>query len=68
VERVFHAEIPIRKRAEWEKYLSEHAVEVKRLTAEIETAAREIDAIVYRLFDLMPDEIASLEASLAGQY
>jgi hypothetical protein len=67
VERVFHAEIPIRKRAEWEKHLAENAAEVKRRTAEIEAAEREIDAIVYRLFDLTPDEITSLETSLAGQ-
>ncbi len=32
------------------------------------TAEREIDTIVYDLFDLTPDEIALLEASLAGQY
>lgn len=41
---------------------------MRRLTAEIETAERDIDATVYRLFDLTPDEIALLEASLAGQY
>ena len=38
------------------------------MTTEIEAAEREIDAIVYHLFDLTPDEIASLETSLAGQY
>ncbi len=66
VDRVFHTEIPLRKRAEWEKYLAENAAEVKRMTAEIEAAEREIDAIVYRLFDLTSDEIGLLEASLAG--
>jgi hypothetical protein len=68
VERVFHADIPVKKRAEWEKYLAENAAEVKRMTAEIEAAEREIDTVVYRLFDLTPNEIASLETSLAGQY
>jgi hypothetical protein len=38
------------------------------LTAEIEQAEREIDAIVYKLFDLSAEEIALLENSLAGQY
>jgi len=38
------------------------------MTAEIEAAEREIDAVVYRLLDLTPDEIPSLETSLAGQY
>jgi hypothetical protein len=28
-------------------------------------AEREIDAIVYKLFDLTPDEVALLEASIA---
>ena len=65
VERVFHAEIPVRKPAEWEKYLAESAAEVNRLTAEIKTAEREIDAIVYKLFDLTEDEIALLESSIA---
>jgi hypothetical protein len=41
---------------------------VRRLTAEIEQAEREIDKIVYKLFDLTPDEIALLESSLAGRY
>ncbi len=41
---------------------------MKRLTAEIEAAEREIDAIVYDLFDLTPDEIALLEGAIAGQH
>src|SRR5262249_47284835 len=68
VKRVFLADIPVKERAGWEKYLAEKAAEVKRMTAEIDAAEREIDAIVYRLFDLAPDEIALLETSLAGQY
>ncbi len=43
-------------------------VEARALDAGIDRAQREIDAIVYRLFDLTPDEIALLEASIAGQY
>ncbi len=31
-------------------------------------AEREIDAVVYRLFDLSAGEVALLEASIAGQY
>lgn len=68
VKRVFRAEIPVKERGEWESYLAKHAAEVKKLDAEIERTEREIDAIVYRLFDLSPDEIALLEASIAGQY
>lgn len=68
VKRAFRTEIPVRERGEWEAYLAKHAAEVRALDAEIQKAEREIDAIVYRLFDLTPDEIALLEASIAGQY
>jgi hypothetical protein len=68
VKRAFRTEIPVKERGDWEGYLAENAAAVRALTAEIEQAEREIDAIVYRLFDLTPEEIALLEASLAGQY
>src|SRR5215204_1015731 len=68
VKRAFKIDVPLRQRGEWEGYLAENRATVRRLTAEIEAAEREIDAIVYRLFDLTPDEIALLEASLEGQY
>lgn len=68
VKKVFGTEIPLKERGDWEAYLTESAAEVRRLSAEIAAAEREIDAIVYRLFDLTPDEIALLEASIAGQH
>ena len=67
IRRVFHTDIPVKERADWEKYLVHNAGEVRRLTAEIKASEREIDAIAYSLFDLTSDEIALLEASLAGQ-
>ena len=66
--RVFRTEIPVKEREEWETYLAEQGETVRALTAEIEAAEREIDAIVYRLFDLTPEEITLLEASIEGQY
>lgn len=68
VKKVFGAEIPVKERGDWEAYLAENAAEVRRLSTEIAQAEREIDAIVYRLFDLTPDEITLLEASIAGQH
>ncbi len=68
IKRAFRTEIPLRERGEWETYLSENAARVRALSDTIAAAEREIDAIVYGLFDLTPDEIALLEASLAGQY
>ncbi|MGH6822902.1 MAG: Eco57I restriction-modification methylase domain-containing protein, partial [Methylocella sp.] len=68
IKKAFRADIPLKQRTEWETFLREEGAKVRRLTAEIEQAEREIDAIVYKLFDLTPDEIALLESSLAGQY
>jgi hypothetical protein len=68
VKRVFGDEIPVKERAEWEAYLERHGADVRALDAEIENAEREIDAIVYRLFDLTSEEIARLESSLLSRY
>lgn len=65
VKRALKADIPVKERGEWEAYLGKHGAEVRALDAEIEKAEREIDAIVYRLFDLTPDEIALIETSIA---
>jgi hypothetical protein len=68
IKKAFKADIPLKQRGEWENFLREEGKKVRRLTAEIEQAEREIDAIVYKRFGLTPDEIALLESSLAGQY
>jgi hypothetical protein len=68
IKKAFKAGIPLKQRNEWESFLREEGAKVCRLKAEIEAAEREIDAIVYKLFDLTPNEIALLESSLAGQY
>jgi len=66
--RAFRDDIPVRERGDWEAYLKENAGRVRALSDEIAAAEREIDRIVYRLFNLTSDEIALLEASLEGQY
>ncbi len=68
IKKAFKADIPLKQRDEWENFLREEGEKIRRLTAEIQQAEREINSIVYKLFDLTPDEIALLESSLAGQY
>jgi hypothetical protein len=68
VNRAFKVDVPLRQRGEWERFLAENRAAVDRLSTKIETAEREIDAHVYRLFDLTDEEIALLESSLEGQY
>lgn len=67
VKRALKADIPVKERAEWEGYLRENAAKVASLSAMIAAAEREIDALVYEAFELTGEEIALLEASLAGQ-
>ena len=67
IKDTFHVEIPLRERGDWEAYLSENAACVQQLTERIKSAERQIDAIVYRLFDLSPDEIALLESSISSR-
>ncbi|PNE11351.1 MAG: type I restriction endonuclease subunit M [Beijerinckiaceae bacterium] len=68
IKKAFKDDIPLKQRNDWESLLREEGEKVRRLTTEIEQAEREIDAIVYKLFDLTPAEITLLESSLAGQY
>ena len=68
VKQAFRVDIPLKERADWEAYLAENRARVLGLTTDIDAAERKIDKIVYALFDLTPDEITLLEASLAGQY
>lgn len=68
IKKVFRADIPLKERGEWETYLKENRTRVAALSTEIASAEREIDALVYDLFELTPAEIALLESSLAGQY
>ncbi len=67
VEKTFKTEIPVKDRGGWEKYLAEKSADVIKLSADIKAAERKIDAIVYKLFDLTPDEIKLLEDSLERQ-
>ncbi len=64
VKAQFKAEIPLADRTQWEDWFNAEKAEVARLSAEIERNEAEINAIVYRLFDLTPDEIKLLEGSL----
>ena len=65
VKRALRAEIPVKERDEWEAYLKKNSAQWRKLSAEIEAAERQIDTIVYRLFDMTADEIQLLERSLA---
>jgi len=64
IKKVFKADIPLSDRSAWQDWITRDKAEIARLTAEIGQAEDEIDAIVYDLFDLTPEEIELLEANL----
>ena len=64
VKKVFKVDIPLAERSAWQDWITRDKAEIARLTAKIEHAEAEIDAIVYDLFDLAPEEIEVLEANI----
>lgn len=64
VKKTLKADIPLAERNDWEDWIARDKAEIARLTAEIKANEARINAIVYQLFDLTPDEIALLEASI----
>lgn len=64
VEKALRAKIPLQERNEWENWITTSRAEIHALTAEIARLEAEINAKVYALFDLTPDEIALLEANV----
>ncbi|MCC4242973.1 Eco57I restriction-modification methylase domain-containing protein [Stappia indica] len=64
VKKVLKADIPLAERSDWEDWIARDKAEIARLTAEIKANEDRINAIVYELFDLTPDEIELLEASI----
>lgn len=67
LEKGLKADIPVKDRDGWEKYISKKSAEIKQLTSKIDENEYEIDNIVYRLFDLSSDETNLLEDSLKEQ-
>ncbi|MEM9522798.1 MAG: hypothetical protein AAF982_02190 [Pseudomonadota bacterium] len=61
VKKTFKADIPLSERSDWEDRITRDRAETARLGAKIAQAEAHIDAIVYDLFELTPEEIALLE-------
>ncbi len=61
VKKVFKHDIPLADRDDWETFLTTDRAEHARLTSEIIQLETELNARVYALFDLTPEEIAIVE-------
>lgn len=64
VKRVLKADIPLAERTAWEDWIARDKAEIARMTAEIKANEGRINAIVYELFGLTPEEIKLLEANI----
>jgi type I restriction-modification system DNA methylase subunit len=65
LQKRFKMAIPVRERDEWEAWFDEQRAKAHALAAQIAAAETEIDARVYRAFDLTAEEIAAVEDALA---
>ena len=64
VKKALKSDIPLKARNEWENWISENRTKIHALTGEIAQIEKEINAMVYALFDLTPEEIELLEANI----
>jgi hypothetical protein len=66
--KVFEKDIPLAERDEWEEWLLGQRNEHQRLTAEIVRLETDLNAHVYSLFNLGPEEIQTIEKSNKYRY
>jgi hypothetical protein len=64
VKKALKSDIPLKDRNEWENWIAENRTQIHALSAEIARIEADINAKVYALFDLTPEEIALLEANI----
>lgn len=60
----FKVEIPLSERNDWEDWIARDREAINALSAVIKSNEDKINALVYQLFDLTPDEIKLLEANI----
>ena len=66
--KVFKRDIAVKERDEWEAWHAAQRAEHAHLTAEIISRETDLNARVYALFNLTPDEIALIEESTKYRY
>jgi N-6 DNA Methylase/TaqI-like C-terminal specificity domain len=67
VKKCFKADIPLKERSDWEDLFTSGKAEIEKLTRDIKRNEDEINAIVYQLFNLTPEEIGLLETSIGAR-
>ena len=68
VKKRYKREIAVKERKEWRDYHGEQQAAHQRLTQQIILQETRLNAIVYQLFNLTPEEIALIETSTKYPY
>jgi hypothetical protein len=68
VKKVFKHDIPLDEHDEWEEWLAGRRAEHEALTAEIVRLETDLNARVYHMFNLTPEEIQTIEESTSYRY
>ncbi len=66
--KVFRRDISVKERDDWDAWLADRRAEHERRTAEIVRLETELNARIYALFGLTPDDIAIVEESTKYRY
>lgn len=61
INKEFKQDIPVKERMDWKELLEDGTKEIERLNLAIAQSERQLNAAVYALFSLSPDEIALIE-------
>jgi hypothetical protein len=67
VKKCFKADIPLKERSDWEDLFTTGKAEIEHLSRVIKSNEDDINAIVYQLFNLTPEEIELLETSIGAR-
>ena len=60
--------ISLSEQDEWEEYFESYKNHIAELKEKINKTDKEIDLMVYKLYDLTNEEIKNIEESLGGEY
>ncbi len=53
--------LSLKQKDEWEDYFTDYKKEITGINQQIETTDKEINSMVYKLYELTPEEIQTIE-------
>lgn len=56
--------LSLKQKDEWEEYFNDYKNDISEINKQIETTDKEINSLVYKLYELTPEEIETIEKSM----